>query len=103
MLSQRQQTVHVTFPAGIGPEQLPSPLEAHTLLFWFRQAWEQHDGQLVVPAELTSSVPGRACSPEDVNAVTDAFQAVKERHHSGIVGGFARAQRCSPVRGQYEA
>src|SRR5262249_38079795 len=89
-------TMHLMLAGNVVNMKLPPPVKRGTPQFSFREEWSREGQYLKVRAEVASSVAARACSPDEVDAVSVAYRALQTR--STPVLYFARAVPGSDVR-----
>jgi transglutaminase superfamily protein len=82
-------TMHLMLAGSVVNIKLPPPVKRNTPQFSFREEWSREGQYLKVRTEIVSSVAARACSPDEVQAVSTAYQTLQNR--SNPVLYFARS------------
>ena len=73
--------LELVLPEGVTHGQMPPPLVQHAPLFSFQERWSADSHHVRVRTEITSSVTGRVCTPDQIEAVRAAYAAIQTRAH----------------------
>jgi transglutaminase-like putative cysteine protease len=66
----------VSLPDGMAPMPLPEPVIQHTPEFSYEEQWSRDGTHVRVRTEITSSIAGRVCTPDQVDAARNAYRAI---------------------------
>jgi hypothetical protein len=69
----------VAMPEGVVPGPLPSAIEQRGPQFSFSERWSADGNHLRVRTEIISTVKGRVCAPDQINAVRAAYAAIEQK------------------------
>ena len=96
--------IELTLPEGIKPGPLPPPIVQRTPLFSFEEFWSADSHHVRAKIQMSSSVSGKVCTPEQIDAVRGAYGAIAKRAYPVLRlnaqtnGSAGEARRPSPDR-----